>query len=216
MKPEPTTNHCVDGNFKTIEPKILYFGTPVALISSINDDGSPNLAPMSSYWALGWTLLLGISLQTQTIENLRQRPDCVVNLPSPELWSNVERLAPLTGRNPVPGGKDSRFRFERDKFGAAGLTAIESEKVAAPRVKECPAHLEARVTRIHELDGGERLQKIGGAAAVEVEVLRVHVREDLVLGPNHIDPRGWQPLIYNFRHYFGLGPELGKTFRAET
>jgi len=25
----------------------------------------------------------------------------------------------------------------------------------------------------------------------------------------------WQPLIYNFRHYYGLGQELGKTFRAE-
>jgi len=216
MKPTPNPNRCASEDFKTIEPKILYFGTPVALISSVNDDGSANLAPMSSYWALGWTLLLGISLETQTIENLRQRPDCVVNLPSPELWRNVERLAPLTGRNPVPGGKDSRFRFERDKFGAAGLTAIESERVAAPRVKECPVHLEARVTRVHELGGDQRLQKIGGAAAVEVEVLRVHVREDLVLSPNHIDPRRWQPLIYNFRHYFGLGAEMGKTFRAET
>ena len=201
--------------FKTIEPKILYFGTPVALISSVNDDGSPNLAAMSSYWALGWTLLLGVSLQTQTIENLRQRPDCVVNLPSPDLWRNVERLAPLTGRNPVPEGKDSRFRFERDKFGAAGLTAIQSEEVAAPRVKECPAQLEARVRRIHGLCGDARLESAGGAAAVEVEVLCVHVREDLVLGANHVNPREWQPLIYNFRHYYGLGAELGKTFRAE-
>jgi flavin reductase (DIM6/NTAB) family NADH-FMN oxidoreductase RutF len=215
MKLEPKANRYSNQNFKAIEPKILYFGTPVALISSINDDGSPNLAPMSSYWALGWTLLLGISLETQTIENLHRRPECVVNLPSPNLWPKVERLAPLTGRNPVPGGKDSRFRFERDKFGAAGLTAIEAEKVAAPRVKECPAQLEAVVTRIHKLHGGERLQAAGGAAAVEVEVVRVHVREDLVLGANHIDPCRWQPLIYNFRHYFGLGPELGKTFRAE-
>ena len=30
---------------KTIEPTILYFGTPVALISTLNPDGSPNLAP---------------------------------------------------------------------------------------------------------------------------------------------------------------------------
>src|SRR5271169_307875 len=38
---------------KTIEPTILYFGTPVALISTLNPDGSPNLAPMSSAWWLG-------------------------------------------------------------------------------------------------------------------------------------------------------------------
>src|ERR1700753_2030712 len=100
--------------FRTIEPKILYFGTPVALISSLNEDGSPNLAPMSSFWALGWTIVLGISAESQTIENLRRTPDCVVNLPSPEMWHAVERLAPLTGRKPVPHDKDSRFRFERD------------------------------------------------------------------------------------------------------
>lgn len=29
------------------------------------------------------------------------------------------------------------------------------------------------------------------------------------------DPAKWQPLIYTFRHYFGLGDELGATFRAE-
>lgn len=31
-----------------IEPNILYFGTPVVLISTENADGTPNLAPMSS------------------------------------------------------------------------------------------------------------------------------------------------------------------------
>jgi len=203
-------------DFRTIEPKILYFGTPVALISSVNEDGSPNLAPMSSFWALGWTMVLGVSLESQTIINLQQRRDCVVNLPSPAMWEQVERLAPLTGRQPVPRDKDSRFRFEADKFGAAGLTPMASQKVAAPRVKECPAQLEARVRQIHDLTGDHKLQLSGGAAAVEVEVLCVHVRQDLVLGQHQVDPRGWQPLIYNFRHYFGLGHELGKTFRAET
>lgn len=205
-----------ESEFRTIEPKILYFGTPVALITSINPDDTPNLAPMSSFWALGWTMLLGISLESQTMENLRHRADCVVNLPSPQLWQHVERLAPLTGRNPIPAGEDSRFRFERDKFGASGLTPLASEAVAAPRVKECPAQLEATVKRIHWLTGDQRLQNAGGAAAVEVEILRVHVASRLVHSSNHVDPRQWQPLIYNFRHYFGLGKELGKTFRAET
>ena len=35
----------------TIDPAILYFGTPVVLVSSTNDDGSFNLAPMSSAWS---------------------------------------------------------------------------------------------------------------------------------------------------------------------
>jgi flavin reductase (DIM6/NTAB) family NADH-FMN oxidoreductase RutF len=33
-----------------IDPAILYFGTPVVLIGSTNDDRSHNLAPMSSAW----------------------------------------------------------------------------------------------------------------------------------------------------------------------
>ena len=50
----------MERQFRTIEPKILYFGTPVALVSSLNEDGSTNLAPISSFWALGWTLMLGL------------------------------------------------------------------------------------------------------------------------------------------------------------
>src|SRR6266851_7737270 len=41
-------------NFPIIEPKILYFVTPVALLSSLTEDGSTDLAPISSFWALGW------------------------------------------------------------------------------------------------------------------------------------------------------------------
>jgi hypothetical protein len=26
----------------------------------------------------------------------------------------------------------------------------------------------------------------------------------------------WSPLIYNFRHYYGLGAELGHSFRSQT
>jgi flavin reductase (DIM6/NTAB) family NADH-FMN oxidoreductase RutF len=39
--------------YKTIEPSILYFGTPVVLISTRNEDGTTNVAPMSSAWFSG-------------------------------------------------------------------------------------------------------------------------------------------------------------------
>ena len=35
------------------DPAILYFGTPVVLLSTVNPDGSPNLAPISSVFWLG-------------------------------------------------------------------------------------------------------------------------------------------------------------------
>lgn len=202
-------------DFKTITPKILYFGTPVAIVSSANEDGSANLAPISSFWALGWTMVLGLLQDTKTLGNLEKNPDCVVNLPAPDLWHRVELLAPLTGLNPVPQEKSAKFHYEADKFSAAGLTPLLSDCVSVPRVKECPAQLECRVKKVHSLEGDSKLQELTGGAAVEVEVVRVHLREDFVMKDNYVNPQHWQPLIYNFRHYFGLGEELGKTFRAE-
>ncbi len=40
--------HGTFGVSHQIEPAILYFGTPVVLICSTNEDGSYNLAPMPS------------------------------------------------------------------------------------------------------------------------------------------------------------------------
>src|SRR5215475_7649311 len=201
--------------FQTIEPKILYFGTPVALISSLNEDGETNLAPISSFWALGWTFVLGLADQTKTAENIRRHLECVINLPSPQMWPQVEKLAPLTGKNPVPEKKIKQFRHRREKFDAASLTTLQSDLVRPARVKECPVQMEARVRAVHFLHG-EKLKELGGGVAAEVEILRVHVASELVLNDRHINPAKWSPLIYNFRHYYRLAEnELGKTFRAE-
>src|SRR5215475_1893568 len=156
--------------FQTIEPKILYFGTPVAMISSLSEDGATNIAPMSSFWALGWTILLGLNDSTQTADNVRRHPECVVNLPGPEMWPQVEILAPLTAKNPVPEIKARQYHYDREKFQAAALTPLPSELVKPARVQECPVQMEARVRAVYQL-GGEKLQGIGGAIAAEVEIL---------------------------------------------
>jgi flavin reductase (DIM6/NTAB) family NADH-FMN oxidoreductase RutF len=201
--------------FRTIEPKILYFGTPVALVSSWNEDGSTDLAPISSFWALGWTMTLGLLTETKTAENLERHCECVVNLPSPKMWKQVEKLAPLTAKNPVPELKKKQFHYEPRKFEVAELTPLASELVKPMRAKECPVHMEARVTAMHRLSGG-RLGELGGGVAAELEIVRVHVEKNFVLEENYVDPAKWSPLIYNFRHYFRLADqELGKTFRAE-
>jgi flavin reductase (DIM6/NTAB) family NADH-FMN oxidoreductase RutF len=194
----------------TIEPSILYAGTPVALLSTDNGDGSCNLAPMSSAWALGDVVVLGLGPDGRTGTNLRSRPELVVNYPSPAQWQAVERLAALTGSNPVPEHKRDRFRHEPRKFEAAGLTAQASELVTPPRVAECPLQFEAVAVRT-ELDAG------GNFLVVQAKVLRVHAAAEIVVpGTSYVDPRAWSPLIYNFRHYFGLGEQLGESFRTET
>lgn len=194
-----------------ITPSILYFGTPVALLTTENEDGSANLAPISSAWALGQTVVLGLGADSQTAANLANRPELVINLPSPGLWGVVERLAPLTGASPVPAAKRARgYRYEPDKFAAAGLTPVSSETVRAPRVAECPLQLEAQVRRSSSDAEGHFL-------IVECAVARVHAdRRIVVPGTQHINPTLWSPLIFNFRHYQGLAPELGHCFTSET
>jgi flavin reductase (DIM6/NTAB) family NADH-FMN oxidoreductase RutF len=198
------------GRHATITPSILYFGTPVVLLSTENEDGSPNLAPMSSAWALGQVVVLGLGLSGQTGRNLAARPELVINLPAPSQWPAVERLAPLTGRNPVPADGRGTFRYEPAKFDAAGLRPEPSDLVRPPRVAGCPIQLEARAARLQRDASDDFL-------IVEAHVLRVHADPHIVVpGTNYIDPGRWSPLIYNFRHYFGLGAELGYSFRSQT
>lgn len=201
------TNH---SRHAVIAPSILYFGTPVVLLSTENDDGSANLAPMSSAWALGHTVVLGMGRCGQTAHNLARRPDVVVNLPGPAQWEAVERLAPLTGRHPVPPTKPAGCRYEPDKFAAAGLRPQPSEVVRPPRVAECALQLEATATSV-------RPDASDSFVIVEAAVHRVHADPRIVVpGTDHIDPGSWTPLIYNFRHYFALGQELGHSYRTDT
>lgn len=193
----------------TITPRLLYVGTPVVLLVTENPDGSANLAPMSSAWALGQVMVLGLGPEGRTAANLAERPDLTINLPAPAQWPAVERLAPLTGADPVPPSKP-RHRYEPAKFAAAGLTPAPAEVVGPPVVAECPLQLEARAAAVRPDAGGEFV-------IVEAHVLRVHADPALVVpGTQHVDPARWSPLIYNFRHYFGLGEELGHSFRSET
>jgi flavin reductase (DIM6/NTAB) family NADH-FMN oxidoreductase RutF len=200
----PPTGHL------TITPSILYFGTPVVLLSTENADGSFNLAPISSAWALGQVVVLGLGTQGQSGENLAARPDLVLSLPEPGQWPQVERLGGLTGRRPAGPGAPGHARYEPAKFEAAGLRPQPSRSVRPPRVAECPIQLEARAAR-------GSTDASGAFLIVEARVLRVHADPRLVVpGTQHIEPAAWSPLIYNFRHYFGLGPELGHSGRSQT
>lgn len=174
----------------TSEPPILYFGTPVVLISTTNEDGSPNLAPMSSAFWLGWRCILGLGARGKTAANLLRTRECVLNLPSQDQVANVNRLALTTGRNPVSDFKLERgYCHERDKFGISGLTPLESQTVRPPRVLECPVQLEASLEAVHDLAPDDPEQR-GGILVMETRVRRVHLDEHILVPghPNRIDP----------------------------
>lgn len=101
----------------TIQPSVLYFGTPVAIISTLCPDGRTNLSVLSSFWTLGDHLVLGLGQDGAGFMNLERERECVVNLPDTGMWPQVERLAPTTGSNPVPNEKKRQgYEFEADKF----------------------------------------------------------------------------------------------------
>ena len=129
--------------FRTIKPKILYFGTPIALITTIDACGNPNIDPMSSVWALGYKLVLGLGCNGKTFSNLITQKECVVNIPSINLQPNIESIAHLTGANPVPEDKKAVYRYEPDKFATGGFSTIDSQIVRPPAIKDCPIQLEA-------------------------------------------------------------------------
>lgn len=201
----------------TIDPAILYFGTPVVLVSTSNPDGSPNLAPMSSAWWLGRSAVLGFGARSHTPANLLRTRECVLNLPSVDQVAEVNRLARTTGSSPVPPHKVAMgYRHEKDKFGVAGLTAVDSTIVTPPRVAECPVQLEAVLEGsfgLAESDADRR----GKLVAIEVRVVRVHVDQRIRMpGFEHrIDPRRWRPLIMNFGEFFGLGDVIHHSTLAE-
>lgn len=192
-----------------VELPVLYFGTPVALVTTANPDGSSNISPISSAWALGDRYMLGLGTDGQAIANLQRVPDLVINLPSSALAPAVELIAPTTGRSPVPEHKRPDYRHEPDKWRLGGFTPLAARDVVPDRIGECPVQLEARVAQFIPIGDGS-------AVAVEAEVLRTHVHDSILrAGASHrIDTDRWQPLYYTFRHYFAQGSRVGSNFRA--
>jgi flavin reductase (DIM6/NTAB) family NADH-FMN oxidoreductase RutF len=195
---------------KVSEPSILYFGTPVVLISSRNEDESDNLAPISSAFWLGWRCIVGLSAVSKTTENMIRTGECVLNLASVNNVAAVNRLACLTGSNPVPAGKLARgYTYEKHKFETAGLTPVPSLTVAPQRVLECPVQMEAVVAAKHDLMEDDDVTR-GRIVSFELRVTRVHIHPDILMEgfANRVDPNKWRPLMMSFQRFYGLGEEV--------
>ena len=105
------------------------------------------------------------------------------------------------------------YRYEPDKFGIAGLTPVESQSVAPPRVLECPIQMEGIV---HDF---RPFGKNVNSNVFEVHIVKLHVDESLLLENGsrpHIDPVRWCPLIMNFCRFFELGGEVHPSRLAQS
>ncbi|BCS25223.1 flavin reductase family protein [Aspergillus puulaauensis] len=198
-----------------ISPAIFYWGTPVVLITTENEDGSFNIAPMSSAWWLADRCLLGLSAISQTTVNLLRTKECVLNLASDDLVDAVNALAKTTGTKAVSTAsagegylyfkRKNGYKYIHDKFGHAGLTRFPSELVRPARIAECPVQMEGELKNVHRM-----MQDTDGSSllALEVKVQRTHIHKDIRMEghANRVDPDKWRPLIMSFQEFYGLGP----------
>lgn len=188
----------------------------MVLITTENEDGSFNIAPMSSAWWLGNRCMLGLATVSHTTRNLLRTKQCVLNLPSDDMRDYVNALARTTGTpnvataEPASGlvffKKMNGYKSVHDKFEHAGLTPQGAECVRPARIAECPAQMEAELVGVHkmfqDLDSDMTL-------ALEVKVLRTHVHDNIRMAGhrNRIDPDLWRPMIMSFQELYGLGPK---------
>ena len=189
-----------------ISPAILYWGTPVVLISTTNEDGTFNIAPMSSAWWLSTSCMLGFDATSRTTLNLLRTGECVLNLADDTMVPHVNALARTTGSDPVSASKLSRgYEFVKDKWARAGLTPQPSDLIKPDRIRECPVQMECQLLQTMNMlpDAPDRH---GIILAIEVKVLRVHMVDEMRLEghANRVDADKWRPLIMSFQDFYGL------------
>lgn len=172
-----------------------------ALISTIDEDGSPTLSAVLPVRVYGLRATIVLDAGTRTAKNMIRTGECVLNLPSAERAATVVRLAQLAGTD-RRAESSLRRRYFSEEFRMARLTPVPSETVSAPRALECPMQLEAVLTNNRRLngDGHEKDEPL----TIEVRILRVHLDPSIVLDDdaNRVEPNEWKPLMACLREAY--------------
>jgi flavin reductase (DIM6/NTAB) family NADH-FMN oxidoreductase RutF len=149
---------------------------PIAWVSTLGCDGTPNLAPHSYFNAVcddPPCVMFSIEGESDTYRNLSVLPEFVVNFVTPELVAPME----LTACHMPP---------EESEFGWAGVRAAPAQRVAPFRVAESKACLECKVIDVREI--GNRPNHI-----VVGEVLHYAVSAS-IWSNGRIDPHLYRPV----------------------
>ena len=152
---------------------------PIALVSTINEDGVRNLAPYSFFNAfssnppiLVFSSNRRVSNNTtkDTLHNVRVNGEVVVNMVN---YKMLRQMAVAS----------VEFPSDVSEFDKAGFTPISSETIQPARVAESPVQYECRVKEIITL--GDH----GGAGHLVICVVnRLHIDESIIDENDRIDP----------------------------
>ncbi len=152
---------------------------PIAFVSTVDKNGTPNLSPYSFFNAFGvnpTTLIFSPSRRGRdnttkhTFENIKEVPEVVINVVS---YKMVQQAS--LSSTEYPKGVN--------EFVKAGFTQIPSETVKPPRVKESPVQYECMVRQVIETGDGP-----GAGNLIICEILLAHFDEDILDANQMVDP----------------------------
>jgi flavin reductase (DIM6/NTAB) family NADH-FMN oxidoreductase RutF len=151
---------------------------PIALASTINSEGIPNLAPFSFFnvFSANPPILIFSPARSgrtnslkDTYHNVKAIPEVVINVVTYPIAEAVSLAS-----SPYPHGVS--------EFEKSGLSPLASDVVRPFRVKESPVQFECKVNQVMEL-GSE-----GGAGNLIIcEVLKMHIDESIMDSEGMID-----------------------------
>ena len=152
---------------------------PIAFASTMDGNGNINLSPFSFFNCFGSNPPILIfsparrgrdNTTKHTYENVREIPETVINMVN---YALVEQMSLAS----------TEYDKGVNEFIKSGLTAVDSDRVRPPRVGESPVALECKVLEVKET-GRE-----GGAGNLVIcEVVRIHVKEEILDDAGRIDP----------------------------
>jgi len=179
---------------KSLGAKTLVYPTPVFIVGTYDQEGKPNA--MTAAWGgicCSSPPCVAIALQKvrYSYENLVVKKAFTVNIPSEKFAREADYFGIVTGR-------------KEEKFAKTGLTAVKSELVDAPYIKEFPLNLECKVIQVIEI--GLHTQFIG-------EILDVKIDESLQVNEQPIIEK-IKPMLYapDNSSYYGVGEYIGRAF----
>lgn len=151
---------------------------PIALVSTIDNEGQVNLSPFSFFNAFGSNPPILIfsparrvrdNTTKHTLENAQSVPEVVINVVN---YAIVEQVSLAS------------CEYERgvDEFIKSGLTPLQSHKVAPPRVAESPVQFECKVLNVIETG-----QEGGAGNLVICEILHMHINTEILDSKELID-----------------------------
>jgi flavin reductase (DIM6/NTAB) family NADH-FMN oxidoreductase RutF len=151
---------------------------PIALASTLDRDGNPNLSPFSFFNVFSSNPPILIFSPARRVRNNTTKDTLRNAEATGEVVINVVNYAIVEQASLA----STEYETGVNEFIKSGLTMLDSEMVAPPRVKESPVQMECRVNEIIAL--GDQ----GGAGNLVIcEVLKMHIDQDILDADGNID-----------------------------